>query len=262
MSDRASILHEIVEARREAMAKITPDDVPTVPLHGSLGHNRFLEAIEAQRGNAVIAEIKMGSPKLGSLEGRFDPLEQARAYADAGAAAMSVVVEPEYFHGSYELLTECVAASGLPALAKDFVVDEAQLQWAAEAGASAVLLIASMLSRNELNTFADSARMMGLVPLVETHSEDDISKLEYGQWQLVGINNRNLATFEVDLERSARLADRLPRETIKVAESGISSRADIEKLAGAGFDAYLIGESLLLADDPAAQLRALRGDTA
>ncbi len=259
MSDRASILEEIVAARRAAMAKVSTDDVPTVPLRTGKKSSALVEALRAQSGNAVIAEVKMGSPKLGSLEGRFDPVEQAQAYAEAGAAALSVVVEPEFFHGSYELLARCLEASGLPALAKDFIVDEVQLQLAADAGASAVLLIASMLSRNELRTYAESAALLGLVPLVETHSEQDIAKLAYAEWDLVGINNRNLATFEVDLERSARLAKTLPEGTVKVAESGIGSRADVETLAAAGFDAFLIGESLLLADDPRRQLRELLG---
>lgn len=259
MSDRESILQEIVAARRAAVGAISSDDVPTVPLRARRKENPFLASLQEKRGNAIIAEVKMGSPKLGSLEGRFDPKRQAEIYAEQGAAALSVVVEPQFFHGSYELLTQCARASGLPTIAKDFIVDEMQLQWAAEAGASAVLLIASLLSRNELQTYAESAQLLGLVPLVETHSEDDIAKLAYADWDLVGINNRDLSTFEVDLERSARLAASLPESTIKVAESGISSRSDVEKLAAAGFDAFLIGESLLLADDPAAQLRSLLG---
>ncbi|MEM1245196.1 MAG: indole-3-glycerol phosphate synthase TrpC [Acidobacteriota bacterium] len=259
MSDRQSILQEIVASRREAIAQVSSDDIPTVPLRAKRLDNPFVNALEDQRGNAIIAEVKMGSPKLGSLEGRFDPLRQAEIYAENGAAALSVVVEPEYFHGSYELLTKCANVSGLPTIAKDFIIDEMQLQWAAEAGANAVLLIASLLSRNELQTFAESAALLGLVPLIETHSEEDIAKLAYSDWEIVGINNRDLSTFEVDLERSARLAATLPQETLKVAESGIGSRADVETLAAAGFDAYLIGESLLLAEDPAAQLRRLLG---
>lgn len=259
MSDKLSILHEIVASRREAIAKISSDDVPTVPLRAKRADNPFVNALEEKRGNAIIAEVKMGSPKLGSLEGRFDPKRQAEIYAENGAAALSVVVEPEYFSGSYDLLTQCANASGLPTIAKDFIVDEMQLQWAAEAGAHAVLLIASLLSRNELQTFAESAALLGLVPLIETHSEEDIAKLAYSDWEIVGINNRDLATFEVDLDRSARLAASLPEQTLKVAESGIGTRADVETLAAAGFDAYLVGESLLLADDPGAQLRSLLG---
>jgi indole-3-glycerol phosphate synthase len=194
----------------------------------------------------VIAEVKMGSPRLGSLAGRIDPGAQAAAYRQAGAAALSVVVEPDHFHGSYELLAECRAASGLPAIAKDFVVSEQQLVWARDAGADAVLLIAALHEAQELARLAAVARALGLAPLVEC-----------SEWELVGVNNRDLRTFEVDLEHSIALLPRLPVGALRVAESGISSGADRRRLAAAGFDAFLVGEALLLAEDPAATLREL-----
>ena len=132
------------------------------------GNNRFLAALSEQRGHAVIAEIKMGSPSLGSLADRFEPLGVARRYAEHGAAALSVVVEPDFFHGSYELLAACADASGLPAIAKDFIVDPLQLQWARRAGASAVLLIAALYPQRELLEYARLARGYGMVPLIET----------------------------------------------------------------------------------------------
>ncbi len=249
---------------------------------------RFLEAVEERRGRAVIAEIKMGSPKLGDLRGRFDPVARAETYAAAGAACLSVVVEPDHFFGSYELLAECAAASGLPAVAKDFVVSDVQLDWAREAGASAVLLIAALHDAAELRRLADAAHRRGLVPLVETHDEADFEKLrapaaegagahpasvategaegrEGGKvpaWQLVGINNRDLRTFEVDIERSAALVGRLPQSALKVAESGIHTGADVAKLREAGFDAFLIGERLVLSRDPAGALARLLDDMA
>jgi len=225
--------------------------------------NRFLAALSAAPAPAVIAEIKMGSPRLGSLAGRFDPEETARAYAGAGAAALSVVVEPDFFGGSYELLARCRAASGLPALAKDFVVHPVQLERARAAGADAVLLIAALYDRAELAALAARARRLGLVPLIETHDPADLDLLAGAgtgdAWELVGINHRDLRTFEVDLGRSAALLPRLPAGALKVAESGIASGADVARLAAGGFDAFLIGESLLLARDPAAKLRELRG---
>jgi indole-3-glycerol phosphate synthase len=221
--------------------------------------NRFLAALSATPAPAVIAEIKMGSPRLGSLAGRFDPEELARAYAAVGAAALSVVVEPDFFGGSYELLARCRAASGLPALAKDFVVHPVQLERARAAGADAVLLIAALYDRAELAALAARARRLGLVPLIETHDPADLDLLAGAEWELVGINHRDLRTFEVDLGRSAALLPRLPAGALKVAESGIASAADVARLAAGGFDAFLIGESLLLAPDPAAKLRELRG---
>jgi indole-3-glycerol phosphate synthase len=205
----------------------------------------------------VIAEVKMGSPRLGSLADRIDPERQAATYAEAGAAALSVVVEPDYFGGSFELLRRCVAASGLPAIAKDFVVHPRQLDEAREAGASAILLIAALYGADELAAWAAAARSRGLEPLVELHDDTDLSKLARGAWELVGVNNRDLRTFEVDLARAVSLASRLPSGALRVAESGIANRVQVEQLAAAGFEAFLIGESLLLAADPAAKLREL-----
>jgi indole-3-glycerol phosphate synthase len=208
---------------------------------------------------AIIAEVKMGSPRLGSLHGRVDAAAQARIYAENGAAALSVVVEPDFFHGSYEILAVCRAASGLPAIAKDFVVDPLQLVWARQAGADAVLLIAALHQPEELAGYAWLARGLGLVPLVETHDAEDLARLAGEPWELVGINNRDLRTFEVDLERSIALLPWLPPAALKVAESGIRDALDVALLADSGFDALLIGESLLLAADPGAALRALLG---
>ena len=203
----------------------------------------------------------MGSPKLGSLEGRFEPERQARLYRDGGAACLSVVVEPDFFFGSYELLSRCVAASGLPAIAKDFVVSDRQLEWAAEAGASAILLIAALYDDASLRAWAQAARARGLVPLVETHSRADVAKLSgrgADAWELVGVNNRDLRTFAVDLENSLERLPELPENALKVAESGISDPAAIDRLSDAGFDAFLVGESLLIAEDPGQKLSELR----
>lgn len=219
--------------------------------------NPFYEALNARRGGAVIAEVKMGSPRLGSLVGRFDPEEQAATYARAGAAALSVVVEPDFFFGSYELLARSREASGLPAIAKDFVVSERQLDEAAEAGAAAILLIATLYSPAKLAAWAGAARARGLVPLVETHDASDLERLGDGAWELVGINNRDLRTFEVSLEHSIELRPRLPESALAVAESGIASRAEVERLRAAGFEAFLVGEALLLSGDPAGKFAEL-----
>jgi indole-3-glycerol phosphate synthase len=258
MPEPAAILLEIVERRRARWAA-DPAPVPAPVDAPRSEPNPFVAALRRTRGRAVVAEIKMGSPRLGDLSGRVDAERQARLYREHGAAALSVVVEPDYFHGSYELLRRCREASGLPTLAKDFVVDERQLALARLAGADAVLLIAALYERAELVRWAASARARGLVPLVETHDEEDLGKLEGATWELVGVNNRDLGTFEVDLDRSTALAPRLPLGALRIAESGIASAAAVARLAAAGFDAFLVGESLLTAPDPAALLRDLIG---
>ena len=269
MSEVPDILRRICEQRRRRVVAGDAGVSPAGRLPADAPGRRFLDAISARRGRAVIAEIKMGSPKLGDLRDRFDPVARAVTYADAGAACLSVVVEPDHFHGSYELLAECAAASGLPAVAKDFVVSDVQLAWARDAGASAVLLIAALYDAEELRRLAGLARGLGLVPLIETHDDADLEKLrplaqddgdvKNSSWELAGINNRDLRTFEVDLERSADLVGCLPSAALKVAESGIHTGADVAKLRRAGFDAFLIGERLVLSGDPAAALADLMG---
>lgn len=269
MAEVPDILRRICEQRRRRVAAGDAGVSPARRLPAGAPGRRFLDAISKRRGGAVIAEIKMGSPKLGDLRGRFDPVARAAAYADAGAACLSVVVEPDHFHGGYDLLAECAAASGLPAVAKDFVVSDEQLAWARDAGACAVLLIAALYDAAELRRLAGLARGLGLVPLIETHDDADFEKLrplvhddgEEGSsnWELVGINSRDLRTFDVDLERSADRVSRLPAPALKVAESGIHTGADVARLRRAGFDAFLIGERLVLSGDPAVALADLLG---
>ncbi len=263
MSGVADILRRIVADRRRRLAADGPPRMPadeTSPAGApAVTGNRLVAALTERRGRGVIAEVKMGSPRLGSLAGRVDPESQARLYAAHGAAALSVVVEPDHFGGSYELLARCRRASRLPSLAKDFVVDLRQLEWAREAGADGVLLIAALYGRRQLASWAAAARRLGMVPLVELHGAADAAKLGGGEWELVGVNSRDLRSFRVDLEQSLELLPALPAGALRVAESGIRSAAEVRRLSAAGFDAFLIGESLLLADDPAALLGELAG---
>jgi indole-3-glycerol phosphate synthase len=264
------LLVRIAERRRERVAEALggTENVPAL----IEGHprtpedNPFLAALTGRRRSgpaapaAVIAEVKMGSPRLGPLAGRVDPLAQARLYAAHGAAALSVVVEPDFFHGGYDLLAACREVSGLPAVAKDFVVDPVQLLWARQAGADAVLLIASLHETEDLVRYARLARGLGLVPLVETHDVSDLARLAGEPWELVGVNNRDLRSFEVDLGQSIALLPLLPEGAVRVAESGIRDALDVLLLRDGGFDAFLIGEALLLAPDPGAKLRELVGE--
>jgi indole-3-glycerol phosphate synthase len=261
------ILLRITERRRERIAELGAADADgwTEGAPRTPSNNAFLAALGTRRRSgppAIIAEVKMGSPRLGSLHGRVDPVSQARTYAEHGASCLSVVVEPDFFHGGYDLLAACREASGLPAIAKDFIVDPVQLLWARDAGADAILLIAALYEPAEMARYARLARGLGLVPLVETHDADDIAKLGGESWEMVGINNRNLRTFDVDLQNSISLLAGLPAEVVKVAESGIRDALDVLLLRESGFDAFLIGETLLLAPDPAARLRELLGPEA
>ncbi|HVS62591.1 MAG TPA: indole-3-glycerol phosphate synthase TrpC [Thermoanaerobaculia bacterium] len=266
MTERSHVLQTILASTRKRVARSSVQDqdtaTPRLPRMTS-GPNDVLEALRANAGRAVIAEIKMGSPRLGRLEARIDPIRQAELYARAGATALSVVVEPDHFFGSYELLDRCRRASGLPAIAKDFVVDARQVEWAHRAGAGAVLLIAATLDGRKLQEIAAATRRLGLVPLVEVHDREDLAKLGAAgaaeEWELVGVNNRDLRTFDVDLERSIALVPELPRGALRVSESGIRSEGDLVRLSAAGFDAFLVGEALLLADDPETLLRQLAG---
>jgi indole-3-glycerol phosphate synthase len=262
-TEAPDLLVRIADRRRERLGGegMAPAGGPRRERPLDRAENPFLAALAARRGAAIIAEVKLASPRLGPLPwgAGASPEATARAYAAAGAAALSVVVEPDFFAGDYDLLARCRRASGLPAIAKDFLVDSRQLDWARAAGADAVLLIAALHSAAELRAWAAAARGRGLVPLVETHDAGDLAKLDGAEWELVGVNQRDLRSFTVDGERALRLAPGLPAGALRVAESGISRRVEIERLAAAGFDAFLIGESLLLAPDPGAKLAELLG---
>jgi indole-3-glycerol phosphate synthase len=261
-SSPPDLLLRITARRREhygvAAGELELPAAAAAPLQDASG-NAFLGALEKQSGRAIIAEVKLGSPRLGSLVGSFDPESHARAYAENGAAALSVVVEPDAFFGSYQLLERCRRASGLPAIAKDFLVSPHQLDEAKAAGADAILLIASLYSPAALRRYADAARALGMAPLIETHDRADVEKLAGAEWELVGVNNRDLRTFIVNLSHSISLEPHLPADALKVAESGLRTASDLGRLRQAGFHAFLIGESLVLARDPGMKLRELLG---
>lgn len=216
----------------------------------------FREAIRDGDGIRVIAEIKKASPSAGVLAPGLDPGQVARRYRDSGARAISVVTEERFFQGSLGWVRLAQKESGLPVLRKDFLFDRYQIAETRAAGASAVLLIVAMLEASELVELIGVATEFGLDALVEVHDEAElVEALEAGA-DIVGVNNRNLKTFDVDLETSVRLGKRIPEGVLFVAESGLRNRADLERLASAGADAFLIGESLITAEDPGQALGA------
>jgi len=206
---------------------------------------------------AIIAELKKASPSKGLIRADFDPAALARNLEAAGAAALSVLTDEPYFQGSLRSLEIVSSVTVLPCLRKDFIVDEYQIVEARAHRADAILLIAAALSDGELERFTSEAHRHGLDVLCEVHSEAEVERVRGLGCDAYGVNNRNLETFEVSLETSLRLADRLPANAVRVAESGIHTAEDIERLRAAGFDAFLIGESLMRQPDPGAALQAL-----
>ncbi len=207
---------------------------------------------------AVIAEIKRASPSRGTLAADADVRRTAEAYARGGAAALSVLTEPQYFAGSLADLEQARAATCLPLLRKDFTLDEYDVAEAAAHGADAILLIAAILPPSDLRRLREYAEGLGLAALVEVHDRQELlAALDSGA-RIIGVNNRNLRTLEVRLETSLELAAQIPPGVIKVSESGIHSSTDVRLLRQAGYTAFLVGEHLMTSADPEAALRALR----
>lgn len=205
----------------------------------------------------IIAECKRRSPSKGVLRAEYDPVAIARAYAAAGAAAISVLTEPAFFDGDLAHLAAVRAAVDLPLLRKDFIVSEYQLLEARAAGADAVLLIVSALSPALLRELYGAATSLGLDVLVEVHNDAELSAAMEADVAIIGVNNRDLRTLSVDVAASDRLVRRIPPDVVAVSESGLRQRADIERLSGLGYSAFLIGERLMTAEDPGAALRTL-----
>jgi indole-3-glycerol phosphate synthase len=217
----------------------------------------FAGALDAASGLAVIAEVKRRSPSKGALHPALDPAALASTYAAAGASCLSVLTDSEFFGGSVADLQAARAASGLPVLRKDFTVSAHDVVDARLMGADAVLLIAAALDRGELVEYHRLAVELGLDVLVEIHDETELDvALDVGA-TLIGVNQRDLVTFEVDHDRAARMAAVIPDGVVKVAESGVRDTDDAKRLAAAGYQAILVGETLVTSRDPAEALRGL-----
>jgi indole-3-glycerol phosphate synthase len=208
---------------------------------------------------AIISEIKKASPSKGVFTGDFHPDAIARNYASGGAAALSVLTDTEFFQGQLADLEAARAAVSIPVLRKDFTIDELHVIQAAAHGADAILLIAAILDGRQMRRFRELANYFHMAALVEVHDEAELGPALDSGADIVGVNNRNLHTFQVDLDTSFRLLERMPARAVKVAESGIHSSADVARLQAAGFHAFLVGEYLMKSVDPAAALRDLRG---
>ena len=252
------ILSEIVQHKRAEVAELHRQAaaVEQAAYERKTPVRPFAEALR-QPGPSVIAEIKKASPSKGLLQPDFHPARIAHAYEEGGAACLSVLTDREYFQGSLHDLEAARAVVRVPALRKDFTVDRLQVFEAAAHGADAVLLIAAVLDVSELTSFRELAESLGLAALVEVHDAFELAKAVDSGASIIGVNNRNLDTFEVTLETSLRLSYQMPANVTRVSESGIFTRADIDLLSGAGFEAFLVGESLMRSDDPAHALRTL-----
>ncbi len=210
-------------------------------------------------GLACIAEIKRRSPSKGDLDPGLQPERVAKEYAAGGAACLSVLTDDQYFGGSAADLVAARQASGLPVLRKDFTVQEADVVDARLMGADAVLLIVAALDDEELRRYSGRADELGLTALVEVHDETELGRALAAGSRVVGVNQRDLRSFEVDHERACALARRIPSDVVAVAESGIRDADDARRLAEAGYDAILVGETLVRADDRTGRLRGLVG---
>ncbi len=206
---------------------------------------------------SIIAEIKKASPSKKVIREDFSPLEIAREYVNGGASAISVLTDKKYFHGDIRFIADMRSSVPIPILRKDFIIDSYQITEAKAFGADAVLLIASALKPERLHNLFNDASELGLECLVEVHNERELERLDFQQIKIVGINNRNLSNFNVDISTTIQLVSRIPKDIIVVSESGIKNRSDIKQLTSHGVHAVLVGESLMHAQNPGEALRAL-----
>jgi indole-3-glycerol phosphate synthase len=260
-----AILADIVAAtRRKLGERRSKADVRQLErdaaLHVPRGFRRALEAAN-KSGIAVIAELKKASPSRGLIRPDFDPAKLAQELEKAGAAALSVLTDEEFFQGSLENLRVASAETRLPCLRKDFIVDEFQILEARANGADAVLLIVAALSKLELEGLVRRAGDRNLDVLCEVHDEDELRRALDAGCNVIGVNSRDLRTFKVDLGTAFRLAEQMPAGVLAVAESGIESGADIARLRSAGYKAFLIGETLMRAPSPGKALQELLAET-
>jgi indole-3-glycerol phosphate synthase len=257
-----TILDKIVTTKRaeveRAKARISEQELRT-KLTSAPPVRDFFAALAADGSIRLIAEVKKASPSAGVIRADFDPIAIAKTYEAHGAACISCLTDEQYFQGRLEYLTQIRAAVGIPVLRKDFILDSYQLVEARVAGADAVLLIAECLDDCNLRKLFNETIELGMAPLVELYEPANLPRVLEAGATLIGVNNRNLHTFEVDLEHTIRMRDKVPDDCVLVAESGIKTHADIQRLESAGINAILVGESLTREPDIGAAVDRLLG---
>jgi indole-3-glycerol phosphate synthase len=252
------ILARIVDRKRSALVNLRTNRADIERRAAQRPAVRDFRAALTKDPPAIISEIKKASPSKGVFTEDFQPAAIARMYSAGGAAAVSVLTDEEFFHGKLVDLETARAAVSIPVLRKDFTIDEFHVLEAAAHGADAILLIAAILDVPQMQRFRELATQYGMAALVEVHDASELAAALDSGAEIVGVNNRNLHTFEVTLETSLRLIEKMPANVVKVAESGIHSPDDVRRLRAAGFHAFLVGEHLMKSADPAAALKALR----
>lgn len=259
-----TILNQLADLSRQRMLS-DQAELPEAVLReqaralGRGGGDAFLAALK-KPGLSLICEIKKASPSKGLISPDFPYLEIAGAYERGGADCLSCLTEPEYFLGSDRIFREIRSRVSLPMLRKDFTVGAYQLDQARVMGANAALLIVSLLDERTLGLYLERCAELGIAALVETHDEAEIRTAAAAGAEIIGVNNRNLKDFSVDFDNAARLRDRIPPGCVYVAESGVKTPEDAERLRRIGADAALIGEALMRSEDPAALLKRLKGE--
>ncbi len=255
------ILDKIIETKKEEVARLkkeTSEAQLKKSIVGLQPCRDFKKALQSDACN-IIAEVKCASPSRGMLVSDFDPLKIAQIYEHNGAAAISILTDEKYFSGHKDYLKKIRQQVTLPLLRKDFIIDPIQIYETRSIGADAILLIVRVLGK-KLAEFIALSGEIGLSPLVEVHSKEELDLALTAGAEIIGINNRNLDTFVTDIETSRRLKARIPEDKIVMAESGIRERKDIESLMQAGIHAFLIGEHLVIAPDIGKKLRAFKGE--
>ena len=255
------ILDEIVEKRKEQLQRemdnFPLEDMKEMALNSKNKNYGFKEALQKD-GLSIIAEVKKASPSRGVIAEEFRPVETALAYEEAGAAAISCLTEEHYFKGGSKYFADIRAKVDLPMLRKDFIIDPYQIYEAKVLGADAVLLIAAILSEEKMKEFYELAKSLGLDCLAEVHNEEELKQTTACKCDIIGINNRNLKTFEVDLNTTSKLAPKIPYEAVLVSESGMMTKEDLLNVRKQGADGALIGEAFMRADNIQETMKELR----
>ena len=257
-----TILDKIVATKREEIAQaksLRPEAELRAAIADAPAPRDFLAALAAPGPIKLIAEVKKASPSAGLIREDFNPVAIAQTYEAHGATCLSVLTDEQYFQGNLDYLRQVRAAVGLPCLRKDFILDEHQLLEARSVGADAALLIAECLTADELKRLHDAALELGLTPLVELYDPANMPAVVAAGAKLIGVNNRNLHTFEVDLQHTVRLRTEAPADCVFVGESGIRTNDDVRMLQDAGVSAILVGESLMREPDIGAAVDRLLG---